>query len=74
MSSHRYSRKISRTEINHIYLYNTLSIDHLEDLLPQLDKKSSVLQNFKIHSTTCSRLQRNAIAPLFMQNLRTEAL
>lgn len=51
---------------------STLSIDHLGELLPQLDKRSTVLQKFKMHRTKCSRLQRNVIAPCYAKNLRKD--
>lgn len=45
---------------------STVSVDHLEEVLLVLDKKkSTILQNFKLHRTKCSRLQKNVLAPYF---------
>lgn len=51
---------------------STLSIDHLGELVPQLDKKSSTLQKIKLHRTKCARLQKHVLAPSFAQDLRNE--
>lgn len=50
----------------------TLAIDHLGELMPQLDKNSKVLQNIKIHRSKCARLQRNVLAPSFAKELRDD--
>lgn len=40
--------------------------------MPQLDRNSKPLQNFKMHRTKCARLQRNVIAPSFAKSLRKD--
>lgn len=51
---------------------STLSVDHLGELVSQLDKKSSTLQKIKLHRTKCARLQKYVLAPSFAQSLRNE--
>ena len=51
---------------------SNLSLDHLGELLPHLDKKSVCLKGFKLHRTKCGRLQRNVIAPSFAKYLRND--
>ncbi|KAK3896201.1 hypothetical protein Pcinc_000123 [Petrolisthes cinctipes] len=51
---------------------SALSVDHLGELLPKLDKKSCILRDFKMHHTKCVRLQRYVIAPSFATKLRSE--
>ena len=51
---------------------SNLSVDHLGELLPHLDKKSECLKGLKLHRTKCGRLQRNVIAPSFAKYLRND--
>lgn len=51
---------------------SNLSIDHLGELIPQLDQKSNVLQKIKLHRTKCSCLQKHVLAPSFTNQLRDE--
>lgn len=49
-----------------------LSVDHLGELLPKLDKKSCTLKDFRIHRTKRARLQNYGIAPSIAAKLRSE--
>lgn len=39
------------------------TIDHLSELLPQIDPKSQILSDLKIHRTKCSMILKNVVAP-----------
>lgn len=45
------------------------TIDHLSELLPQIDPKSQILSNLKIHRTKCSMILKNVVAPCMLNNL-----
>ncbi|KAK3889045.1 hypothetical protein Pcinc_006921 [Petrolisthes cinctipes] len=51
---------------------SNIAVDHLGELVAQLDKKSATLQKIKLHRTKCSRLQKHVVAPSFAKALRKE--
>ncbi|KAK3877284.1 hypothetical protein Pcinc_017987 [Petrolisthes cinctipes] len=51
---------------------SNIAVDHLGELVAQLDKKSATLQKIKLHRTKCSRLQKHVVAPSFAKTLRKE--
>ncbi|XP_074026139.1 zinc finger protein 862-like isoform X2 [Leptinotarsa decemlineata] len=49
-----------------------LTVDHLINILPQLDPSSEALKNIKLHRTKCSMLIKNVLAPLMREALIEE--
>jgi len=45
------------------------TIDHLSELLPQIDPTSQILSNLKIHRTKCSMILKNVVAPCMLNDL-----
>jgi len=45
------------------------TIDHLSELLAQIDPKSQILSDFKIHRTKCSMILKNVVAFCLLDNL-----
>jgi len=45
------------------------TIDYLSELLPQIDPKSQILSDFKIHRTKCSMILKNVVALCLLDNL-----
>jgi hypothetical protein len=45
------------------------TIDHLSELLPQIDSKSQILSNLKIHRTKCTMILKNVVAPCMLDSL-----
>ena len=49
-----------------------LTVDHLINILPQLDPSSGALKNIKLHRTKCSMLIKNVLAPSMLEALIEE--
>lgn len=49
-----------------------LTVDHLINILPQLDPSSDALKNLKIHRTKCSMLIKNVLGPSMLDALIEE--
>lgn len=49
-----------------------LTVDHLINILPQLDPSSDALKNLKLHRTKCSMLIKNVLGPSMLEALIEE--
>lgn len=49
-----------------------LTVDHLINILPQLDPSSDPLKNLKLHRTKCSMLIKNVLGPSMLEDLIEE--
>ncbi|KAI4468059.1 thap domain protein [Holotrichia oblita] len=49
-----------------------LTVDHLINVLPQLDPSSDALKNLKLHRTKCSMLIKNVLGPSMLEALIEE--
>lgn len=49
-----------------------LTVDHLINIIPQLDPSSDALRNLKIHRTKCSMLIKNVLGPSMLEALIEE--
>lgn len=48
------------------------TVDHLIEVLPQLDPLSDALKNLKLHRTKCSMLIKNVLSPSMLEDLIEE--
>ena len=46
-----------------------MSVDHISELIPKLDRKSSILSNMRLHRAKCARLHKYVLAPAFKREL-----
>ncbi|XP_043268500.1 uncharacterized protein [Venturia canescens] len=48
------------------------TVNHMIDILPQLDPSSHIISNLKLHRTKCSMLIKNVLGPCMLQELIQE--
>ncbi|XP_022834568.1 uncharacterized protein LOC111362226 [Spodoptera litura] len=51
---------------------SVMTVDHLIELLPQLDPSSDALKNLRLHRTKCSMIIKNVLGPTLLSDLIEE--